>query len=291
MEIKQMKYFVEVVKNGGMTQASEHLYIAQSTISKNIKSIEDEFNITLFDRRKKHITLTDIGQIFYDKCVEALAILDDLSLEMDDVSNLERGHIRLGVSAIMDVRLFTESLNKFHSIYPNVTYEVIEGGGKAVELYLNNDEIDVGITTLPVDDDLYHAVPLYKEKLLLVVDKQSEYAKQSSVHLGDLKREHFIMFHNDYYIKDQIIESCRKVGFHPKTVAKMAQITFIENMIVDGIGVSILPESIVGILNEDVVGIEIADADVDWNLGIIWKKESYINYVTREWINFLKNYK
>ncbi|MDW4204356.1 LysR family transcriptional regulator, partial [Staphylococcus saprophyticus] len=277
MEIKQMKYFVEVVKNGGMTRASKHLYIAQSTISKNIKSIEDEFNVTLFDRRKKHIILTDIGQIFYDKCVEALAILDDLSLEMDDVTNIERGHIRLGVSAIMDVRLFTESLNQFHSMYPNVTYEVVEGGGKAVEFYLNNDEIDVGITTLPVDDDIYHAVPLYKEKLMLVVDKNSKYAKQSAVYLGDLKNERFIMFHDDYYIKDQIIESCRKVGFHPKVVAKMAQITFIENMILDGIGVSILPESIVSILNKDITGIEITGADVNWNLGIIWKKESYIN--------------
>ncbi|MBF2753044.1 cidABC operon transcriptional activator CidR [Staphylococcus saprophyticus] len=291
MEIKQMKYFVEVVKNGGMTRASKHLYIAQSTISKNIKSIEDEFNVTLFDRRKKHIILTDIGQIFYDKCVEALAILDDLSLEMDDVTNIERGHIRLGISAIMDVRLFTESLNQFHSMYPNVTYEVVEGGGKAVEFYLNNDEIDVGITTLPVDDDIYHAVPLYKEKLMLVVDKNSKYAKQSSVYLGDLKNERFIMFHDDYYIKDQIIESCRKVGFHPKMVAKMAQITFIENMILDGIGVSILPESIVSILNKDITGIEITGADVNWNLGIIWKKESYINYVTREWINFLKSYR
>ncbi|MEB6413396.1 cidABC operon transcriptional activator CidR [Staphylococcus saprophyticus] len=291
MEIKQMKYFVEVVKNGGMTRASKHLYIAQSTISKNIKSIEDEFNVTLFDRRKKHIILTDIGQIFYDKCVEALAILDDLSLEMDDVTNIERGHIRLGVSAIMDVRLFTESLNQFHSMYPNVTYEVVEGGGKAVEFYLNNDEIDVGITTLPVDDDIYHAVPLYKEKLMLVVDKNSKYAKQSSVYLGDLKNERFIMFHDDYYIKDQIIESCRKVGFHPKVVAKMAQITFIENMILDGIGVSILPESIVSILNKDITSIEITGADVNWNLGIIWKKESYINYVTREWINFLKSYR
>ncbi|MDW3789914.1 LysR family transcriptional regulator [Staphylococcus saprophyticus] len=291
MEIKQMKYFVEVVKNGGMTRASKHLYIAQSTISKNIKSIEDEFNVTLFDRRKKHIILTDIGQIFYDKCVEALAILDDLSLEMDDVTNIERGHIRLGVSAIMDVRLFTESLNQFHSMYPNVTYEVVEGGGKAVEFYLNNDEIDVGITTLPVDDDIYHAVPLYKEKLMLVVDKNSKYAKQSAVYLGDLKNERFIMLHDDYYIKDQIIESCRKVGFHPKVVAKMAQITFIENMILDGIGVSILPESIVSILNKDITGIEITGADVNWNLGIIWKKESYINYVTREWINFLKSYR
>ncbi|HLR19045.1 MAG TPA: LysR family transcriptional regulator [Staphylococcus sp.] len=291
MEIKQMKYFVEVVRNGGMTQASEHLYIAQSTISKNIKSIENEFNITLFDRRKKHIILTDIGQIFYDKCVEALAVLDDLSLEMGDVTNLERGHIRIGISAIMNVRLFTESLNQFHFKYPNVTYEVIEGGGKAVEYYLNNDEIDVAITTLPVDEDIYHAVPLYKEKLLLVVDKHSELAQQSSVYLGDLKNERFVMFHDDYYLKDQIIESCRKVGFHPKTVAKMSQITFIENMIRDGIGVSILPESIINILNEGVVGIEISGADVAWNLGAIWKKESYMNHVTYEWINFLKDLK
>ncbi|OEK65718.1 LysR family transcriptional regulator [Staphylococcus equorum] len=291
MEIKQMKYFVEVVRNGGMTQASEHLYIAQSTISKNIKSIENEFDITLFDRRKKHIILTDIGQIFYDKCVEALAVLDDLSLEMGDVTNLERGHIRIGISAIMNVRLFTESLNQFHSKYPNVTYEVIEGGGKAVEFYLNNDEIDVGITTLPVDEDIYHAVPLYKEKLLLIVDKNSELAQQSSIYLGDLKDESFIMFHDDYYLKDQIIESCRKVGFHPKTVAKMSQITFIENMIRDGIGVSILPESIVNILNDGVVGIEINGADVAWNLGVIWKKESYMNHVTHEWINFLKDLK
>lgn len=291
MEIKQMKYFVEVVRNGGMTQASEHLYIAQSTISKNIKSIENEFDITLFDRRKKHIILTDIGQIFYDKCVEALAVLDDLSLEMGDVTNLERGHIRIGISAIMNVRLFTESLNQFHSKYPNVTYEVIEGGGKAVEFYLNNDEIDVGITTLPVDEDIYHAVPLYKEKLLLIVDKNSELAQQSSIYLGDLKDESFIMFHDDYYLKDQIIESCRKVGFHPKTVAKMSQITFIENMIRDGIGVSILPESIVNILNDGVVGIEINSADVAWNLGVIWKKESYMNHVTHEWINFLKDLK
>ncbi|MEJ7271831.1 LysR family transcriptional regulator, partial [Staphylococcus epidermidis] len=90
---------------------SEHLFIAQSTISKNIKSLESEFNIQLFDRTKKHIVLTDVGAIFYEKCIEALAVIDDLSLQMGDVTNLERGHIRIGISAIMNVRLFTESLN------------------------------------------------------------------------------------------------------------------------------------------------------------------------------------
>ena len=109
-----------------------------------------------------------------------------------------------------------------------MTYEVIEGGGKAVESYLNNDEIDVGITTLPVDNDIYHAIPLYNEKLLLVVNKDAMLAKQGSVYLGDLKNERFIMFHDDYYLKDQIIESCRKVGFHPKRSLKCLKLLLLK---------------------------------------------------------------
>ena len=75
-----------------------------------------------------------------------------------------------------------------------MTYEVIEGGGKAVESYLNNDEIDVGITTLPVDNDIYHAIPLYNEKLLLVVNKDAMLAKQGPVYLGDLKMNVLLCF-------------------------------------------------------------------------------------------------
>ena len=89
MEIKQIKYFVEVVRQGGMTQASEHLYIAQSTISKAIKNIENEYDITLFDRSQKQIKLTDIGQTFYDNSLEFL-LFEKLSLEMNDVVNVQK---------------------------------------------------------------------------------------------------------------------------------------------------------------------------------------------------------
>ncbi|WP_342610540.1 LysR substrate-binding domain-containing protein [Staphylococcus hsinchuensis] len=288
MEFKQMKYFVEVVKRGGMTQASEQLFIAQSTISKNIKLLEDEFSIQLFDRSKKHIVLTDVGKVFYEKCVETLAVIEDMTSEMGDVMNLDSGHIRLGISAILNVRFFTGRLKQFHNKYPNVTYEVIESGGKAIKQFLNNDEIDVGITTLPVNDDIYDSIPLYTEQLLLVVNKDSKYADVNAVHLKDLKDEYFLMFHDDYYLKDQFFESCRNVGFEPKTIAKMSQITFIENMIMDGIGITVLPESIVKILNDELVGIPLEGADDSWNLGVIWKKGNYMNFATRELIEFLK---
>ena len=65
-----MSYFVEVVNEGGMTNASKSLYIAQPTISKAVKDIEKELGMPLFDRSKRELKLTDAGQVFYQKCKE-----------------------------------------------------------------------------------------------------------------------------------------------------------------------------------------------------------------------------
>ncbi|MDS3978976.1 LysR family transcriptional regulator [Staphylococcus capitis] len=287
MEIKQIKYFVEVVRQGGMTQASEHLYIAQSTISKAIKNIENEYDITLFDRSQKQIKLTDIGQTFYDNSLEFLALFEKLSLEMNDVVNVQKGHIKIGLSPMMNVQMFTNALNQFHKLYPNVTYEVIEGGGKIVENLTANDDVDIGITTLPVDHSLFHSVSLYNEELLLVVSNDHHLSDMEKVDLAELKNEEFVLFHDDYYLKDQIIENCKRIGFYPKTVANISQISFIANMIQQGIGISIVPESLVRLMGDNVTSIQLENVELSWHLGAIWRKDAYLNYVTRQWINFI----
>lgn len=287
MEIKQIKYFVEVVRQGGMTQASEHLYIAQSTISKAIKNIENEYDITLFDRSKKQIKLTDIGQTFYDNSLEFLALFEKLSLEMNDVVNVQKGHIKIGLSPMMNVQMFTNALNQFHKLYPNVTYEVIEGGGKIVENLTANDDVDIGITTLPVDHSLFHSVSLYNEELLLVVSNDHHLSDMEKVDLAELKNEEFVLFHDDYYLKDQIIENCKRIGFYPKTVANISQISFIANLIQQGIGISIVPESLVRLMGDNVTSIQLENVELSWHLGAIWRKDAYLNYVTRQWIDFI----
>ncbi|MFH6858000.1 cidABC operon transcriptional activator CidR [Staphylococcus capitis] len=287
MEIKQIKYFVEVVRQGEMTQASEHLYIAQSTISKAIKNIENEYDITLFDRSQKQIKLTDIGQTFYDNSLEFLALFEKLSLEMNDVVNVQKGHIKIGLSPMMNVQMFTNALNQFHKLYPNVTYEVIEGGGKIVENLTANDDVDIGITTLPVDHSLFHSVSLYNEELLLVVSNDHHLSDMEKVDLAELKNEEFVLFHDDYYLKDQIIENCKRIGFYPKTVANISQISFIANMIQQGIGISIVPESLVRLMGDNVTSIQLENVELSWHLGAIWRKDAYLNYVTRQWIDFI----
>ncbi|MEJ7230871.1 LysR substrate-binding domain-containing protein, partial [Staphylococcus epidermidis] len=79
--------------------------------------------------------------------------------------------------AVMNMNKFIHILGEFHQQYPNVTYNLVENGGKMIEHQLINDEIDIGITTLPVDQSIFHSLPLYQEELKLVLNKEHRLAQ------------------------------------------------------------------------------------------------------------------
>ena len=89
-----------------MTNASKSLYIAQPTISKAIKDLEKELNMTLFDRSKRQLALTDAGRVFYQKSKEILTLYNDLPREVNSLLGLETGHISIGLSAVMNMNKF-----------------------------------------------------------------------------------------------------------------------------------------------------------------------------------------
>ncbi|RZI05724.1 LysR family transcriptional regulator, partial [Staphylococcus condimenti] len=155
MDIKQMSYFIAVVQQGGMTNASKELYVAQSTISKAIKDLENELGSPLFDRSKRHLTLTDSGEIFYKKSLEIMNLFDNLPKEVNQLKGLEAGHISIGLSAVMNMNKFIETLGDFHQMYPNITYNLVENGGKALEQLIINNEIDIVLATMPGDNAMF----------------------------------------------------------------------------------------------------------------------------------------
>ncbi|MBF0738743.1 LysR family transcriptional regulator [Staphylococcus arlettae] len=287
MDIKQMSYFVEVVNEGGMTNASKSLYIAQPTISKAVKDIEKELGMPLFDRSKRELKLTDAGQVFYQKCKEILALYNNLPVEINSLLGLETGHISIGLSAVMNMNKFIQILGEFHKLYPNITYNLVENGGKMIESQLANDEIDIGITTLPVDGTIFNSIPLYQEDLKLVVNKEHHLAHRKTVEMKELANEDFILFNEDFYLNDKIREAAKNAGFIPKTISKISQWNFIENLLNAHLGVSILPDNIVRMLDSNFKHININDSAMKWELGVIWKKEKYLSHATRQWIDFM----
>lgn len=283
-----MKYFVEVVKQGGMTNASKSLYIAQPTISKAIKDIEAEMAVPLFDRSKRNLVLTDAGKIFFNKCKEIISLYDNLPTEINSLYGLETGHINISMSAVMSMRKFIGILGDFHQLYPNITYNLIESGGKTTENLILNDEVDIGVTTLPVDHHLFEFISLNKEDLRVVLHREHPLAYKTKIKMEELAEENFILFNEDFYLNDKIIENAKNAGFVPNMASQISQWNVIENLIINKLGITILPATISELLNDDVKMIQLENANTEWELGVVWKKDKRLSHATNKWIEFLK---
>lgn len=173
MEIRQLMYFVEVVKQKSMTKASEKLHVSQPALSKGVKSLEEEIGITLINRSNKTHELTDAGQIVYDYAQKIMAQMDEMATTLHDMTNLARGNINIGIPPMIGSLFFPKVISAFHKAYPNIQINIKEYGAAKVVKSVEEGEIEIGIAVLPImDESSFHVFHLVSEEIKLIVHKQ-----------------------------------------------------------------------------------------------------------------------
>ncbi|RKD69502.1 DNA-binding transcriptional LysR family regulator [Sinobaca qinghaiensis] len=286
MDIRHLKYFIEVSRFQSFTKAAEHLFITQPTISKMIKNLETDLGAELFDRSHKQLVLTDAGRLILGQAETINRAFDSLQTELNDLMGLQKGHIRIGLPPIMDADRFIKILGEFHQLYPNITFQLQENGTKKIEEDIRGDLLDVGITVLPTNAEEFHSFSFMREDLKVVVPPAHPLASRKQVRMEELEREQLILFNKDFALNDRITDACREAGFLPKVVSESTQWDFIGKMIASRLGISILPHSVSRLLQEDLCTIKVVKPMLEWDLAIIWRKHSYVSFATKEWLRF-----
>ena len=289
MDIRHLKYFIEVSRFNSFTQAADHLFVTQPTISKMIKNLESELGVKLFDRSRKQLVLTDAGRVILAQAQTIDKAFDHLQTELDDLLGLQKGHIRIGLPPIMDADHFIRVLGEFHQLYPNITFQLLENGTKKIEEDILKDNLDVGITVLPTEEEEFHYFSFQKEELRVVVPPSHPLASRKQIKLEELEEEQLILFNKDFALNDRITGACKEAGFLPRVVSESTQWDFIGKMIASHLGISILPYSVSKLLKEDLHAIQVVKPMIEWDLAIIWRKNHYLSYATKEWLKFTQN--
>src|SRR5699024_2262506 len=128
-----MQYFVEVVKQKSMTKAASNLFITQPTISNTIKLLEKELEVTLFNRYKNQLYLTDEGEAFLVQCNEMLKMYRNIPYVLSHLLELIVGHLTVGIPPIFNIRKLNKLISQLHESYPNVHFQLFENGSKKIE--------------------------------------------------------------------------------------------------------------------------------------------------------------
>lgn len=287
MDIRQIRTFISVANNLNFTKASEEMFITQSSISKIIKSLEDELETQLFYRTPK-VELTDSGRELYIQAINIISLLDSIPIQINNLIKLKKGEIKIGIPPIIGASFFPKVIGEFKTLYPNIDIKLLEVGSKVIEEKLEKGELDIGIIcSFPKDKESYNIFKYVKSPLQVAINNNNSLANKTEIEFKELKSENFILFQQDFSLYDLIISRCIENDFEPNIICNSSQRDFILEMVAYELGITFLPEITCATINrENISFIPLEEPKIFLNLLIVWRKNRYLSYASREWLKF-----
>ena len=288
MDFRQLSYFKEVAEQGGFTRASQALHLSQSTLSKVVKSLEEELGVELFDRSARQIELTDAGETVLAEARAILASLDHLTDSLYGLQQLKKGTVRLGMPPIIGTLYFPGIIADFRRRYPGINIRLTEGGSKRVEEAVQRGDVDLGLVVLPVEEEQFDIQPFLRERLAIIAAKDSPLAGRDSVALPELVEEPLIVLREGFAIYGSVREAYERLGHEPHIVYESAQWDFIGEMVAEGLGISYLPESLCRRLDpQRIRTIRLEQPEIPYHVAVITRKGRYLSFAAREFLAHL----
>lgn len=168
MELRQLKYFVEVGRLGSFSLASKSLFITQSTISQQIQKLEEELGVELLTRDTRHVTLSDYGEQFYPCAVQVLEEARAGAERIRDVKALKVGTLSVGATYSFGP-LLKQTVLDFYRKYPRIRLNLVITSKEDLRQKLLDRELDVALTyKSPLGDDRLESHLLFQSRLCLV---------------------------------------------------------------------------------------------------------------------------
>src|SRR5699024_4951755 len=144
MDIRHLEYFTEVAKQLNFTKAASVLHISQPSLSKTIKSIEDELGVPLFNRSFRNLELTDAGRALLHNAKHVLQAYQNLTNELNDVMNLKKGEIHIGIPPIIGAAFCSSLITQYKELYPSIDVILSEVGTNTIKEGIYDGSLDVG---------------------------------------------------------------------------------------------------------------------------------------------------
>nr|WP_248737267.1 LysR family transcriptional regulator [Neobacillus rhizosphaerae] len=287
LELRQLRLFMEVAKQKSITKAAENMHLSQPALSKSIIALEEELGMTLIIRTNKTSDLTDTGKVVLEYAQKMNALQDEMKTTLNDMTNLTRGQINIGLPPFIGSLFFPRVMAKFHHAYPNIELNITEYGGARVVKSVEEGEFELGVAVLPLDEQQFDIYPIVEEEMKLLVYKNHRLASRKEVEIEDLTDEEFIFYHDEFALNQMMRDHFIAAGFEPKILFKSSQWDLMSEMVAANLGITILPQSICNrVFTKDIKIIDLRPA-IMWRLAVLTKKDRYLSIAGKTFIDFI----
>ena len=188
MDIRTMQYYLAVVREGTISAAAEALHVAQPSLSRQMKELEEELGVSLFERGNRRITLTEEGMILRKRAAEMVRLMQMTEEEISQSKNHISGSVRIGAGESISFHYLSRAAASLAEEYPDIRFHITSGDTQDLVDELGNGLIDFAVIFTDVDHTLYQSLTLPAEDGFgVLMPKDCELAKKNEIRFSDLK--------------------------------------------------------------------------------------------------------
>lgn len=256
MESRQLRYFVTVARERNFTRAAEKLHIAQPPLSRQIQALEEEFGVSLFDRSKRPLTLTDAGRLLFEQSVHVLDRMDEMKSMLRRLVEAERSHFAIGFVASTLYGYLPEVIRRYRAVRPDVELTLLELTTMEQLAALKEGRIDVGFGRIPLDDSGIERVLLRNEKLCAALPQTHRLAgREGPVLLAELADDSLVVYPKSPRpsFADQVLALYRERNLRPAAVLEVRELQTALGLVAAESGICLVPASVERLRRDNVI--------------------------------------
>ncbi|WP_250656456.1 hydrogen peroxide-inducible genes activator [Alkalimarinus coralli] len=254
MTLTELKYIVTLAAEKHFGRAAEKCFVSQPTLSVAVKKLEEELGVTLFERSKGHITVTELGQKLVQqsqKVLDQAGLIKDIAQEG---KNQLAAPLRVGAIYTIGPYLFPHLMPELRRAAPSMPLYIEENYTQVLREKLRHSNLDVILVALPFEEPEVVTLPLYDEPFVVLLPKGHPLTRFSELSSKQLLSDNLLLLGPGNCFRDQVLESCPELmnavsvsaqsgEGAPKLITEGSSLETIRHMVASGLGITVLPLS------------------------------------------------
>ncbi|MGD6959731.1 LysR family transcriptional regulator [Rossellomorea aquimaris] len=286
MDIRQLKYFVTIAEEGKITTAAKKLNIAQPPLSRQLKQMEEELGVVLFDRDNKSLNLTLEGERLLLRAKELLNKLDETMVEVQELRKGASGVLSVG-SNLYCASLILSKVIDIREKNPGLTFKVWEGETIHLIKMLSKRQIEIAITNSPITEKSISQMTLESDPYVLVLPEKWTWTGSEQCRLEEIIDLPLILLRPNYGLGayGQIVNEFQRLDLEPNILCECQDLIMLLGLVSSGFGATILPLSLLSLHSLGGLRvIQLKDQTLISEPKVIWRKNSYLSKAAKEFL-------
>lgn len=293
MDFKSLKTFIQVAELNSFTKAGEKLGYSQPTVSFQIKQLENELDIQLFERIGHTITLTDSGRQALSYAQE-ICRMSEKMISSKTQDNTPKGNINLAMADSLCTPLIINNFNKFREMYPQISLNIKTAGTDELFRLLDHNEADIVCT---LDNHIYSTNYIIsneeKVDIHFICSADNPLAKETTLNINDLLKEPFFLTEKGMSYRRLLDENMAKNSIEIEPVLEIGSADLICKLITENMGISFLPDYVTksAVENGNIVRLNVQDFNVELWKQLLYHRDKWVSQQMQVVIDYLSSVK